>query len=160
MGALIIRHHRGPSISLVSSHGRRFKSSINDTSVKKHWNICNRIEDLIVEAMPRYELALILKSMQRAETAAALRRTVGTLMERGAVVKDLENLGGRLLPYKIRKHNQGHSRGGYFSIGFYASPNIITGLMDQLHRDVDVVRPTVLKADEQVSKINCCGPQQ
>lgn len=110
--------------------------------------------------MPRYELALILKSMQRPETAAALRRTVETLMERGAVVRDLENLGERLLPYKIKKHNQGHTRGGYFLIDFYASPNIITGLMDHLHRDVDVVRPTVLKADEQVSKSNCCGLQQ
>lgn len=110
--------------------------------------------------MPRYELALILKSMQRPETAAALRRTVETLMERGAVVRDLENLGERLLPYKIKKHNQGHSQGAYFLIDFYASPNIVTGLMDHLHRDVDVVRPTVLKADEQISKDNCCGPQQ
>ncbi|XP_026165407.1 small ribosomal subunit protein bS6m [Mastacembelus armatus] len=109
--------------------------------------------------MPRYELALILKAMQRPETAAALRRTVETLMERGAVVKDLENLGERLLPYKITKHNQRHSRGAYFLVDFYAPPNILTGLMDQLHRDVDVVRPTVLKKDDPVSCSNCCGPQ-
>ncbi|GLD68540.1 28S ribosomal protein S6, mitochondrial [Lates japonicus] len=64
--------------------------------------------------MPRYELALILKAMQRPETAATLRRTVETLMERGAVVRDLENLGERLLPYKITKHNERHSRGAYF----------------------------------------------
>lgn len=110
--------------------------------------------------MPRYELSLILKTMQRPETAATLRRTVETLMERGAVVRDLENLGERLLPYKIRKHNQTHSRGGYFLIDFYASPNIITGLLNHLHRDIDVVRPTVLKTDEQTSKRNCCGLQQ
>uniref|UniRef100_A0A3P9L4G2 Small ribosomal subunit protein bS6m n=1 Tax=Oryzias latipes TaxID=8090 RepID=A0A3P9L4G2_ORYLA len=104
--------------------------------------------------MPRYELALILKAMQRPETAAALRRTVETLMERGAVVRNLENLGERLLPYKMTKHNQKHSRGSYFLVDFYAAPSILNGLLDHLHRDVDVVRPTVLKKDEQVSTIS------
>ncbi|XP_041645921.1 28S ribosomal protein S6, mitochondrial [Cheilinus undulatus] len=110
--------------------------------------------------MPRYELALILKQMQRPETAAAVRRAVESLMERGAVVRDLENLGERILPYKISKHNQKHVRGAYFLIDFYASPGIISGLVDHLHRDVDVVRPTVLKKDAPVSGSNCCGPQQ
>lgn len=109
--------------------------------------------------MPRYELALILKAMKRPETAAALRRTVETLMERGAVVRDLENLGEKLLPYKIKKHNQRHSRGAYFLVDFYAAPSIVTGLLNHLHRDVDVVRPTVLKKDTPTSGTNCCGPQ-
>lgn len=109
--------------------------------------------------MPRYELALILKAMQRPETAAALRRTVETLMERGALVRDLENLGERTLPYTMRKHNQSHNRGTYFLVDFYAAPRIVTGLLDHLHRDVDVVRPTVLKKEDQVpSSSNCCGP--
>ncbi|XP_075933020.1 small ribosomal subunit protein bS6m [Anarhichas minor] len=110
--------------------------------------------------MPRYELALILKAMQRPGTSAALRRTVETLMERGAVVRHLEHLGERLLPYTITKHNERHSRGGYFLVDFYAAPSILTGLLDHLHRDVDVVRPTVLKKDDQVPSSNCCGPQQ
>ncbi|NP_001376373.1 28S ribosomal protein S6, mitochondrial isoform 2 [Gallus gallus] len=62
--------------------------------------------------MPRYELALILKAMQRPETAAVLKRTVEALMERGAIVRNLENLGERALPYKISKHNHRHRRGG------------------------------------------------
>ncbi|XP_076598440.1 small ribosomal subunit protein bS6m [Chaetodon auriga] len=110
--------------------------------------------------MPRYELALILKAMQRPETAAALQRTVRTLMERGAVVRDLENLGEKQLPYKITKHNERHLRGTYFLVDFYAPPSIVTGLLDHLHRDVDVVRPTVLKKDAPASASNCCGLQQ
>lgn len=108
--------------------------------------------------MPRYELALIMKAMQRPETAAALRRTVETLMDRGAVVRDLENLGERLLPYKISKHNQRHARGSYFLIDFHAAPTIATDLLDHLERDVDVVRQTLLKKDGQVSAGTCCGP--
>ncbi|CAL9688062.1 unnamed protein product [Knipowitschia caucasica] len=110
--------------------------------------------------MPRYELALILKALQRPETAAAVRRTVETLMERGAVVRNLENLGERLLPYKISKHNQRHEKGTYFLVDFYASPGILKSLMDHLNRDVDIVRPSVLKKDEGVSTKSCCGPAQ
>ncbi|XP_051282395.1 28S ribosomal protein S6, mitochondrial [Dicentrarchus labrax] len=110
--------------------------------------------------MPRYELALILKAMQRPETAATLRRTVETLMERGAVVRGLENLGDKLLPYKMTKHNERHHRGTYFLIDFYAAPTIVPGLLNHLHRDVDVVRPTVLKKEAQGEASNCCGPKQ
>ncbi|XP_029031256.1 28S ribosomal protein S6, mitochondrial [Betta splendens] len=112
--------------------------------------------------MPRYELSLILKAMQRPETAAALRRTVETLLERGAVVRNLENLGERQLPYKITKHNERHRRGAYFLIDFYSAPSLLTGLLDHLYRDVDVVRPAILKKDDQVktSKTkSCCGTQ-
>ncbi|XP_036403322.1 28S ribosomal protein S6, mitochondrial [Megalops cyprinoides] len=108
--------------------------------------------------MPRYELSLILKVMQRPETAAVLRRTVETLMERGAVVRGLENLGERTLPYKISKHNLRHTRGGYFLVDFHAAPSILPGLLDHLERDVDVVRPTVLKKETQAIRANCCGP--
>ncbi|XP_077585925.1 small ribosomal subunit protein bS6m [Stigmatopora nigra] len=110
--------------------------------------------------MPRYELALILKAMQRPETAAALRRTVEALMDRGAVVRDMENLGQRQLPYAMNKHNQKHRQGSYFLIDFYASTSILTGLYDHLQRDVDVVRPTVLKKDTETSQQTCCGSKQ
>uniref|UniRef100_A0AAQ5Y660 Small ribosomal subunit protein bS6m n=1 Tax=Amphiprion ocellaris TaxID=80972 RepID=A0AAQ5Y660_AMPOC len=116
--------------------------------------------DNFTGAMPRYELSLILKAMQRPETAATLRRTIETLIARGAVVRDLENLGDRLLPYKIDKHNERHSRGSYFLVDFYAAPSILTSFLDHLQRDVDVVRSTVLKKDDRVSSSNCCGPQQ
>ncbi|ROI15177.1 28S ribosomal protein S6, mitochondrial [Anabarilius grahami] len=109
--------------------------------------------------MPRYELCVILKAMQRLETAAVLRRTVETLFERGAVVRSLENLGERRLPYKISKHNCLHTHGGYFSIDFHASTNIVSELLDHLERDVDVLRPTVLKKDVEVSEAQGCGLQ-
>lgn len=107
--------------------------------------------------MPRYELCLILKAMQRPETAAVLRRTVETLFERGAIVRGLENLGERRLPYKISKHDCRHSQGGYFSVDFHSSPNIISGLLEHLERDIDVLRPTVLKKDIEISNAQCCG---
>lgn len=52
------------------------------------------------------------KQNKQPETAAALKRTLEALMDRGAVVRNLENLGERALPYKISAHNQKHNRGG------------------------------------------------
>ncbi|XP_063161460.1 small ribosomal subunit protein bS6m [Candoia aspera] len=106
--------------------------------------------------MPRYELALILKAMQRPETAATLRRTVEALLEKGAVVRNLENLGERMLPYKIVKHDQHHVRGGYFLVDFDSAPTIITSLLDHLKRDIDIIRSTVLKHHTEQTQ-ECMG---
>ncbi|XP_008834158.1 28S ribosomal protein S6, mitochondrial [Nannospalax galili] len=95
--------------------------------------------------MPRYELALILKAMQRPETAAALKRTVEALLDRGAIVRNLENLGERALPYRIFSHNQQHRRGGYFLVDFYAPTTAVDNILEHLFRDIDVVRPNVVK---------------
>ncbi|XP_006886850.1 PREDICTED: uncharacterized protein LOC102846900 [Elephantulus edwardii] len=95
--------------------------------------------------MPRYELALILKAMQRPETAAALKRMIEALMDRGAIVRNLENLGERPLPYRMAAHNQKHTRGGYFLVDFYAPTTRVENIMEYLSRDVDVIRPTVVK---------------
>ncbi|KAM7247972.1 hypothetical protein CapIbe_000011, partial [Capra ibex] len=95
--------------------------------------------------MPRYELALILKAMQRPETAAALKRTLEALMDRGAVVRSLESLGERTLPYKMSAHSQQHTRGGYFLVDFYAPTATVESIMEHLSRDIDVIRPNVVK---------------
>ncbi|XP_060626359.1 small ribosomal subunit protein bS6m [Anolis sagrei] len=104
--------------------------------------------------MPRYELALILKAMQRPETAATLKRTVEALMERGAVVRNLENLGERALPYRISTHSQHHTRGGYFLVDFESPATVISSVKDHLGRDIDVIRSTVLK--QHVTKPEEC----
>lgn len=62
------------------------------------------------------------------ETAAALKRTVEALMERGAIVRNLENLGERSLPYKISKHRERHKRGGYVVMPF---PPILSVLLPE-----------------------------
>ncbi|KAL4681739.1 28S ribosomal protein S6, mitochondrial [Trachypithecus francoisi] len=95
--------------------------------------------------MPRYELALILKAMQRPETAAALKRTIEALMDRGAIVRDLENLGEKALPYRMSAHSQQHNRGGYFLVDFYAPTTTVESLVEHLSRDTDVIRGNIVK---------------
>ncbi|XP_075707098.1 small ribosomal subunit protein bS6m [Rhinoderma darwinii] len=99
--------------------------------------------------MPRYEMALILKAMQRPEVVSTLKRTIETLMEKGAIIRNLESLGEKNLPYKISKHSERHTRGGYFLVDFYSPTNIIPSVLDHLSRDIDVIRPTILKHEEE-----------
>ncbi|XP_009959390.1 PREDICTED: 28S ribosomal protein S6, mitochondrial [Leptosomus discolor] len=89
------------------------------------------------------------------ETAAVLKRTVEALMERGAVVRNLENLGERSLPYKISKHKERHRRGGYFLIDLEGPPSIVSTMMDHLGRDIDVIRRAFVK--HPVSKTEECS---
>uniref|UniRef100_A0A8C2NDJ4 Small ribosomal subunit protein bS6m n=1 Tax=Capra hircus TaxID=9925 RepID=A0A8C2NDJ4_CAPHI len=101
-------------------------------------------------------------SVNLPETAAALKRTLEALMDRGAVVRSLESLGERTLPYKMSAHSQQHTRGGmkermdhkgrgagghaeYFLVDFYAPTATVESIMEHLSRDIDVIRPNVVK---------------
>ncbi|KAM9671122.1 small ribosomal subunit protein bS6m isoform 1-T1 [Dama dama] len=88
---------------------------------------------------------LTLRCLEEPETAAALKRTLEALMDRGAVVRNLENLGERALPYKMSAHSQRHTRGGYFLVDFYAPTTTVESIMEHLSRDTDVIRPNVVK---------------
>ncbi|TRY98819.1 hypothetical protein DNTS_035637 [Danionella cerebrum] len=107
--------------------------------------------------MPRYDMFLVLKSMQRPETAATLRRIVENLFEHGAMVRSMENLGERRLPYAISKHGSRHKHGGYFAIDFYSSPTILKNVLDNLERDIDVLRPTIVKNNTERPPKQCHG---
>ncbi|NXC37684.1 RT06 protein, partial [Penelope pileata] len=100
-------------------------------------------------------LFLFLFSLLKPETAAVLKRTVEALMERGAVVRSLENLGERALPYKISKHKQRHRRGGYFLVDLEGPPSIVSTMMDHLGRDIDVIRRAFIK--HPVAETEECG---
>lgn len=85
------------------------------------------------------------ENIKQPETAAALKRTIESLMDRGAIVRNLESLGERALPYRISSHSQQHSRGGYFLVDFYAPTSAVENILEHLARDIDVVRPNIVK---------------
>ncbi|KAM4888962.1 small ribosomal subunit protein bS6m isoform 2-T2 [Thomomys bottae] len=79
------------------------------------------------------------------ESAAALKRTVEALLDRGAIVRNLESLGEKALPFKMSAHSQLHQRGGYFLVDFYAPTTAVDTILEHLSRDTDVIRPTIVK---------------
>ncbi|NWQ70502.1 RT06 protein, partial [Neopipo cinnamomea] len=91
------------------------------------------------------DISLFFSFLFKPETAAVLKRTVEALLERGAVVRKLENLGERALPYKISKHSERHRRGWYFLVDLEAPPSIVSPMMEHLGRDIDVIRRGFVK---------------
>ncbi|XP_038078613.1 28S ribosomal protein S6, mitochondrial-like [Patiria miniata] len=99
--------------------------------------------------MPGYEMALIMRVMKRPDLIAAVKRSVGAVIERGGIVKNLENLGEKRLPYRMISHAEHFTRGHYFIVDFDSPPDAITSVQEYLHRDVDVIRPTILNRETE-----------
>ncbi|XP_037933647.1 probable 28S ribosomal protein S6, mitochondrial [Teleopsis dalmanni] len=98
--------------------------------------------------MPIYEVALCMRQMNRPELISAIKRTAVCILDNGGILRKLENLGTRALPYKISKHNLVHREGNYFNIIFNSSPQKIDDLREEFERDVDVIRQNIFKVEE------------
>ncbi|XP_070569110.1 small ribosomal subunit protein bS6m-like [Ptychodera flava] len=111
--------------------------------------------------MPRYELSLILRVLDRSETIAAMRRVGEAIIERGGLIRAIENLGEKNLPFKMISHSQGYRSGRYIIMEFEGKPTIVKSMREYLRRDVDVIRPGVLKLDPyKKTRPECDGPEQ
>lgn len=128
--------------------------------------------------MPTYELAVILRQMTRVsvniqgvkiliwkwhwndvkwiqpEIVSTLKRTAETIFDKGGIIRKLENLGTRPLPYKMSEHGLVHRTGSYFMLHFDCSPNLIADFSEEYGRDIDIVRANIFKV-ENPKKFKC-----
>ncbi|XP_060067777.1 small ribosomal subunit protein bS6m-like [Ylistrum balloti] len=98
--------------------------------------------------MPRYELALILKNLPKEGLANALKRSCQVVWEQEGVVRKIENLGTKSLPYKMKAHGSGNTTGSYFVMNFDASTDGKEEIQKKLHRDAEIIRPTIFNVTE------------
>ncbi|KAI0236850.1 28S ribosomal protein S6, mitochondrial [Lamellibrachia satsuma] len=108
--------------------------------------------------MPRYELTLILKALERPELVKAIKRSAEAVMERGGIVRSFENLGTRELPYRMFAHVGREKRGTYFLVNFDSPGTPLISLLDHLQRDLDIIRPRILRKEEEVTRPCEKGP--
>nr|CAG4652318.1 EOG090X0IQO [Triops cancriformis] len=95
--------------------------------------------------MPAYELSLILRTMSKPEMVATLKRAAEGILDRGGILRKMESLGAKALPYRINAHGLHHTEGTYFLMEFDAPPTTIEDLKDVCVRDVDIIRPSISK---------------
>ncbi|TMW51499.1 hypothetical protein DOY81_003404 [Sarcophaga bullata] len=98
--------------------------------------------------MPTYELSLVLRQMSRPELISVLKRTAESILDKGGIIRQLQNLGSKALPYKISEHGLVHREGTYFTINFDAAPSKIADVREELGRDIDIIRRHIFKVEE------------
>ncbi|KAH8286871.1 hypothetical protein KR018_003570 [Drosophila ironensis] len=97
--------------------------------------------------MPSYELALVLRQLPRPELISVIKRTAESILDKGGIIRRLENLGTRPLPHKVSEHGVVHREGTHFTIEFDTAPTKIADLKEEFGRDIDIVRRYIFKVE-------------
>ncbi|XP_072941993.1 small ribosomal subunit protein bS6m [Epargyreus clarus] len=98
--------------------------------------------------MPTYELALMLRAMPKPELKTTLKRVSHAIFNRGGIIRNIENLGFRPIPYKTSSHGVVHREANYFIFRIDTATQAVSDLKEEYSRDVDVVRQRVFKMPE------------
>ncbi|XP_048481164.1 probable 28S ribosomal protein S6, mitochondrial [Plutella xylostella] len=104
--------------------------------------------------MPTYELALMLRTMPKAELKTTLKRVSHHIFSRGGIIRNIENLGFRAMPYKTSAHGVVHREANYFVFKIDTPTRVVADLKEEYGRDVDIIRQRVFKATEETNT-NC-----
>uniref|UniRef100_A0A1L8DSG1 Small ribosomal subunit protein bS6m n=1 Tax=Nyssomyia neivai TaxID=330878 RepID=A0A1L8DSG1_9DIPT len=102
--------------------------------------------------MPVYELFMILRQMPRPELVAGVKRAAEIILDRGGVIRGLNNLGTLDLPYKISSQGLIHRTGTYFTVEFSVPPTQIEDIDEEYSRDVDIIRRNIFKIEGELDK--------
>ncbi len=104
--------------------------------------------------MPSYELSLIVKTLSRPALVATLKRTAEMILDQGGYLRKFVSLGHQTLPYRMKAGDAWHREGNYFIIQFDAPPTALEQVTDSVRRDIDVIRPSLVKM-RPPSKFTC-----
>lgn len=79
---------------------------------------------------------------------STLKRTAEAILDKGGIIRKLDNLGTRPLPFKMSQHGLVHRTGSYFLMHFDCATNLIADFREEYSRDIDIVRVNVFKVEE------------
>lgn len=95
--------------------------------------------------MPSYELSLVLKALPKPELKNAVKRISTAIFKRDGIIRSIENLGFRIMPYKTSAHGIVHREGNYFLLKFDTPSKVVLELKEEYGRDVDIIRQRIFK---------------
>ncbi|XP_028033208.1 probable 28S ribosomal protein S6, mitochondrial [Bombyx mandarina] len=102
--------------------------------------------------MPTYELALLLRNMPKPELKTSLKRISHAIFDCGGIIRNIENLGFRPMPYKSTAHGMTHKEANYFIFKIDTPTKAVIDLKEEYKRDVDIVRQRFFKIKEEERK--------
>uniref|UniRef100_A0A914VYR5 Small ribosomal subunit protein bS6m n=1 Tax=Plectus sambesii TaxID=2011161 RepID=A0A914VYR5_9BILA len=106
--------------------------------------------------MPFYELTLITRNLAKPDLYKTLHRAAKTLLEHGAVIRELQSLGHRDLPHKLsaKQTKESTYSSNYFLISLYMSRDEQTTMNSVLHKDLDILKSKFVKIEPE-EQIEC-----
>lgn len=109
--------------------------------------------------MPAYEFAIMLRAMPKAELKTCLKRVSHAIFDRGGIIRNIENLGFRQMPYKTSAHGLVHREANYFVFKIDTASQAVVDLKEEYSRDVDIIRQRVFKVQSD-DKSSCTLEQE
>eukprot|EP00835_Amoeboradix_gromovi_P001479 NODE_67_length_23829_cov_0.557059.p18 type:complete len:109 gc:universal NODE_67_length_23829_cov_0.557059:6643-6317(-) len=96
--------------------------------------------------MPLYELLVISKiNIDKSKIASLIKNLATQVIKKKGVVRKLDDLRTRELPYTMRSHQQAYQHGFYWAMTFDINPNELPDLKNQLDLDPRVIRHNIIK---------------
>ncbi|XP_059613313.1 small ribosomal subunit protein bS6m-like [Phlebotomus argentipes] len=108
--------------------------------------------------MPVYELFMILRQMSRPDVVSCVKRASEMILDRGGVIRSINNMGTMDLPYKMSSQGLVHRIGTHFLVEFSLPPSQIEDINEEFSRDVDIIRRVIVKTENelQTPKVKAC----
>ncbi|KAI9318102.1 30S ribosomal protein S6 [Dichotomocladium elegans] len=104
--------------------------------------------------MPFYELVCIARShLAQSNLKDLIRSSATQVLQRGGVVRNLENWGDMKLPHRIKRHQEYFTEGQYLIMHFDANPLIVQDLGKKLLVDSRVLRHTFIKLGDKLETV-------
>ncbi|CAG2103877.1 unnamed protein product [Medioppia subpectinata] len=103
--------------------------------------------------MPSYELFFITKRLSKKELVSCLKRTGELILNSSGILRKLENLGTRQLPFKLRTPVPGSKRyasGNFFLFHCDVPPLTIYKIHESLRMDTDIMKVRYTTKDTKI----------
>ena len=98
--------------------------------------------------MPTYELAMMVRAMPKPELKTTLKRISHVIFNTGGIIRNIENLGLRAMPFKTSAHGLVHREANYFIFKIDSATKSVSELKEEYSRDVDIIRQRMFKVQE------------
>ncbi|XP_018325427.1 probable 28S ribosomal protein S6, mitochondrial [Agrilus planipennis] len=95
--------------------------------------------------MITYELMLVLRVMPKPELVSTLKRIAQCIYDKQGIIRKVENLGTKSLPFKISIHGNVYRDASYYLMEFNTPPHSVEELAEEYNRDVDIIRKQIYK---------------
>eukprot|EP00042_Codosiga_hollandica_P034673 m.245912 g.245912 ORF g.245912 m.245912 type:complete len:222 (+) comp54470_c0_seq40:1698-2363(+) len=96
-------------------------------------------------SMPPYEALIMLRAAEKELLIDALYGVARRVVEAGGVVRSVQCMKQRSLPYRVKAHNQYHTQSIPTFMQFHSNPAVLKQIDDHLRYNTNVLRYTVIK---------------